>query len=91
MNVLESRAYIGSLTVWSLVSANERIGLGTMSLTTLSNLTENSFSNCSVIRSVTWQGQNSNFTVKFMTNAILLDQSVITVGLPINQIWLQAL
>ena len=84
-NLLEVKAFTGTLTYETKASATESIGTGTLDLTTVTTLTAGELTSTSVTRSATSQGASSTFTLAFTTPGVLLDGSTIQIGLPINQ------
>ena len=85
-NILEAKAFTGTLTYSTKASASESIGTGTLDLSTVTTLTAGELSPATVVRSATSQGASSTFTLSFTTPGVLLDASTIQIGLPINQI-----
>ena len=85
-NLLESKAFIGTLTYSTKASATESIGTGTLDLSTVPKLSAGILTSTTVTRSISSQGAVSIFTLAFTTPGILLDGSTIQLGLPLNQI-----
>ena len=85
-NILEAKAFSGTLTMNTKASATESIGTGTLTLSTVTTLTAGTLTSTTVSRTATSQGADSIFTLQFTTPGVLLDASTIQLGLPLNQI-----
>lgn len=81
-NLLETKAFAGTLAITSHASATESIGSGSFDLTTVPTLSVNTLTSCEVVRALTTQGAVTTFTISFDLPGKLLDNSEALIGLP---------
>ena len=86
MNLLEQVPFTGNLTVTSADISSFAVGKGTLGLSTLTTLSVNELNSCAVSRVSPTQGAQTNFTLSFSLPSLLLDNSIIKVSMPKNQV-----
>jgi hypothetical protein len=90
-NLLEGKDYQGTLTYHTYPLVGEILGEGILDLSTLDTLQPAEMTIATATRSVQSLGAYTDITLDFTTPAILLDESTILIGFPLDQVLIDGL